>query len=182
MSFTYVITETEKELLTDVECLEEITSIEEKVYSYNNEMISYIELKKIILSPEKYEGRVERETFYTGHSDLKKAHDAKWRFSEVCKIMTGLRTGEAIETGQLVGKKMLTAYKTNVSEKTGKTYQNIVSRVLVSSSPEETKAPLTPTGEAYDAEKTAAVLALAGIQLPTTPQADSKPLNDEVPF
>lgn len=177
MSFTYVITETERENLPNGVYREKITSIEEKVYAYQGNMISYIEVKWDVLSPEEFKGREEIDTFYVGHSDAKRANTAKWKFSELCKQMTGLKTGAALDTGDMIGKEADVTIENNISEKNGKVYQNVINRVLVTS---QSNSEILPT--THDPEKTAAILALAGIQLPTTPVASAQPLNDEVPF
>lgn len=177
MSFTYVITETERENLPNGVYREKLTSVEEKIYSYQGEMISYVEVKWDVLSPEIYKGREEIETFYIGHSDAKRASTAKWKFSELCKQMTGLKTGEALDTKSLIGKEALVTVENNFSEKNGKTYQNIVNRVL-----QPSQSNHGSVLEDSNPEKTAAILAMAGIQMPTTPVASGQPLNDEVPF
>jgi len=178
MSFTYVITETERENLPDGTYRQKMTSIEEKVSSYQGEMSSYIEVKWEILFPLEYKGRVETDTFYVGHSDAKRANTAKWKFSELCKQMTGLKTGAALNTGEMIGKEADVTVQNNTSEKNGKVYQNVINRVLVTT---QTNSQITPT-DPYDKEKTHKVLEIAGFQLPTTPTPSALPLNDEVPF
>jgi hypothetical protein len=177
MSFIYTITETERENLPNGVYREKITSIEKKVYSYQGNMISYIEVKWDVLLPLEYKGREEIDTFYVGHTDAKRANSANWKFSELCKQMTGLKTGAALDTGEMIGREADVTIENNVSEKNGKIYQNVVNRVLVTSESNDDIPETT-----YNKEKTAAILALAGIQMPTTPVASGQPLNDEVPF
>lgn len=195
MSYIYTITETEKQNLPDGQYIEEITSIEEKMYSYQDNMITYVEVKWEVHFPDEYKGREEIEKFYIAHSDPIKASKAKRKFSELCKQMTGMKTGEALNTGSIIGKKALVTVKNNVSDKDGKLYQNILNRVLLPSKElnsgiqsQAKEGSLTYGGLKIPQEipqvtkDTAAILKMAGIQVPEAPTASSTVFNDDLSF
>lgn len=173
MAFTYTITETEKENLPNGDYIGILRSVEEKVYSYNGQMNFYVSVGWEILDPIEYQGRMEYEEFYTGHSDKKKSDKGKWRFSTLCKQIAQRRTGETIAEEHLVGKKAILTIENNTLEN-GKTYQNIINRVLLPSQSNkeasENVSMLDPVGIAGSG--------MVAMQASNPPI----PLNDEVPF
>lgn len=170
MTFSYTITETEKDNLPDGAYIAVLKSVEDKIFSYNGQMIGYISVGWELLDPQEYIGRMEYENFYTGHTDEKKMNRAKWQFSILCKQIAQLKTGETVADKHLVGKKAQLIVQNNIYEKNGKTYQNIVERILLPSQSNK--------------DTTNQIIGIAGsgmhpFQAPTLP---SDALNDDVPF
>ena len=131
MSFSYTITETEKENLPDGDVIADLVSVEDKIFNYNGKMNSAVVVGWDIIEPMEFMRR-EYETFYTGHSDPKKAAFGKWKFSVLCKQIAQLKTGETVTKENLIGKRAQLTIKNNIADN-GKNYQNIVNRVLLPS-------------------------------------------------
>lgn len=179
MSFSYTITETEKENLPDGDVIADLVSVEEKVFTYNGQMNSAVVIGWDIIDPVELTGRTEYETFYTGHSDPKKAAFGKWKFSVLCKQIAQLKTGETVSREHLLGKRAQLTVKNNVADN-GKVYQNFVNRVLL---PSQSKADVAiAIASLRDAGAASNSLTYGGIQIPEVPSVSTVPLNDEVPF
>ncbi len=169
MAFNYTITETEKENLPNGKYIGLLKSVEDKVFSYNGEMISYVSIGWELFDPLEYTGRMEYENFYIGHSDEKKRNRAKWQFSIFCKQIAQLRTGETVAEEHLIGKKAELTVENNTSDN-GKTYQNIVNRVLL------------PSQSNKEISDQIIGIAGSGMQPLQAPVYPSDALSDQVPF
>ena len=167
MSFNFTIVETERENLPNGDYTAIVRSVEEKMDKYG----SYVEVQHEILDPVQYIGRTEYERFYIGSYETVKQGRAKWQFSVLCKQLTGLKTGEALTEGNLVGKKFILTIKNNEADN-GKVYQNTENRRLLPNQDEEPAVTtVAPSPTMYG-------------NIEITPQVLSNawPINDDVPF
>jgi len=166
-----------------VQKVEEYQGIPEGEYKAQVDHVEYVKgdygnyhvVKWKILSPIAYEGRFHQERYNIEHESDQVQKIAINNFSKFCIEIGGLKEGDdPIEENFLFKIAILLIRK----NKNG--YSNIIRHRLVEGN-NKPEPQVLPTAS-HDPEKTAAILALAGIQLPTTPDASSQPLNDEVPF
>jgi len=127
------------------------------------------------LSPAPFEGETLQKKYFVNHENPITRKIAIQEFSKLCVEIGGFKEGDEAKEKDFLYKEMILSLRKN---KNG--YTNIVGHTLVETNtmPQSTVLP----GSSHDAKKTAAILALAGIEIPTTPVASTQPLNDEVPF
>lgn len=160
MSFTWEITETGTEKISDGEYLAALNSIEEKINEYG----SYIQISEQLDG-----GKMRYEKFHVGHSDEKKRERAIKSFSLFCFDLTGKPLGTRIEEKELLSKKYILTIK-NIIFDNGNVWEKAVSRVLVAA-PALSDLPEPQSTVQYGA-----------IGIPQQPVVSNQPLNDDVPF
>lgn len=171
-----------------VQKIEEYQGIPEGYYKAQVDHVEYIQgeygnyhvVKWKILSPSEFEGREHQERYNVEHENDQVRHIAINNFSKFCVDIGGLKEGDEPKEDDFLFKVANILIKNRVGKKDGKSYANVVKMELLDGTvkPESQVLPST----SHDPEKTAAVLRLAGIQMPTTPVESGQPLNDEVPF
>lgn len=171
-----------------VQKVEEYQGIPEGYYKAQVDHIEYVKgeygnfhvVKWNILSPSEFEGRIHQERYNIEHENDQVRKIAINNFSKFCIEIGGLKEGDEPIEENFLYKIANILIKSRTGKNDGKVYSNIVKMELETGA-KKPESQILPTAS-HDAEKTAAILALAGIQLPTTPDASSQPLNDEVPF
>lgn len=133
-----------------------------------------------ILSPSEFEGRTHQERYSIEHENEQVRKIAINNFSRFCIEIGGLKEGDDAKEENFLYKIATILIKSSISKKDGKRFANVVKMELNTGGNKLQNQEFPSTQQ--DPEKTAAILALAGIQLPTTPVASAQPLNDEVPF
>ena len=171
-----------------VQKVEEYQGIPEGYYKAQVDHIEYVigdygnyhVVKWNILGPSEFEGRVHQERYNVEHENEQVKKIAINNFSKFCMEIGGLKEGDEPTEQNFLYKIANILIKSRTGKTDGKIYSNIVKMELLNGAgkPESQVLP----GDTHDPEKTAAILALAGIQMPTTPVASGQPLNDEVPF
>lgn len=154
----------------------QVDHIEYVIGEYGN----YYLVKWKMISPSEFEGRIHQERYSVEHENEQVRKIAINNFSKFCIEIGGLKEGDEPKEENLLYKTANILIKNRTGKNDGKVYSNVVKMELLS--PKNNPTPQTPPKDSYDPEKTAAILALAGIQMPTTPVASGQPLNDEVPF
>lgn len=166
MSLNFTVQKVEEfQGLPDGEYRAQVDHIEYVRSNYGN----YHVVKWKILGPSEHEGDVHQERFSVEHEDQKVRKIAINNFSRFCVEIGELKEGDQPTEQNFLYKIANILIKGSVSKRDGKRYANIVRMELEGKNNESSQAPI-PTF--HDAEKTAAVLKVAGIQT----------LNDDVPF
>lgn len=171
-----------------VQKVEDYQGIPEGNYKAQVDHIEYVKgdygnfhvVKWNILGPSEYEGRVHQERYSVEHENDQVRKIAINNFSKFCMEIGGLKEGDEPTEQNFLYKIANILIKSRTGKNDGKVYSNIVKMELVDGT-RKPEAQVLPTSS-HDPEKTAAILAMAGIQMPTTPVASGQPLNDEVPF
>jgi len=129
-----------------------------------------------ILSPSEFEGKTHQERYNIESDNEQVKSIAINNFSKFCMEIGGCKEGDEPKEEDFLYKNALIYIRHRVGKNDGKNYANITKMSLVDANkPSDQLTSSNP-------EKTAAILALAGIQVPTKPILSSEPLNDDVPF
>lgn len=132
-----------------------------------------------ILSPSEFEGRFHQERYNTESENEKVKEIAISNYSKFCIEIGGLKKGDEAKDENFLYKEAMITIRNRIGKNDGKSYSNIVKIELIGGNP---KQETFVEGIPQVTKDTAAVLAIAGIQMPTTPETSGQPLNDEVPF
>lgn len=176
MSLNFVVQKVESyQGIPDGYYLAQVDHIEYVKGNYGNHHL----VKWTILGPSEFEGRTHQERYNVEHENELVRKIAISNFSKFCVEIGGLKEGDVPTEENFLYKQANILIRSRTGKNDDKVYSNIVKMELVGNNkPVMNSSPEKP----YDAEKTAAILALAGIQMPEMPAASSAPLNDEVPF